>query len=104
MIIYVFLENGFPIQHDQSIKQYRINVTKKVEQIDVEVPNSKFALKVHHDEDLSGKVTKNWTGIFPAEGLGFSSGAKISFGPPSFKQAAMTLPNDKVTQIFMMYP
>jgi len=48
----------------------------------------------HHDEDDNGKVTKNWTSIFPAEGSGVSAEAKMDFGLPSFA----------TTSISMLYP
>lgn len=104
MSVYVFLEEGFPIKHDQAVKFYRFDVSNESHILEIEIPDRTFALKVHHDENMSGKVTKNWTGIFPTEGIGFSSGAKIRFGPPSFKQAAMTLPHDNAAHIYMVYP
>ena len=48
-----------------------------------------FAFKILHDEDKSGEVSKNWTGIIPSEGLGFSNGAKLGFGPPGFDAAVL---------------
>ena len=102
--VYLFSEAGFPTKHDQALKHYRIDAVKAVQILDIETPNRPFALKVHHDEDRSGSVNKNWTGIFPAEGLGFSSGARIGFGPPSFKRAAMSAPDNGLVNIEMIYP
>ena len=104
MHVFVFLENGFPIKHDQAIKNYRFAVTRASQQLAIDVPAKTFALKAHHDEDRSGKVSKNWTGIFPSEGLGFSSGAKIFFGPPSFNNAAMSYPDSGSAHLYMIYP
>lgn len=73
-------------------------------QTNIQVPDKPFAIKVHHDEDSSGTVTKDWTGFIPAEGLGFSSGAQLRFGPPSFDDAVMTLPNDGKIEINIIYP
>ena len=102
--VYLFSEAGFPTKHDQALKHFRVDAVKAVQILHIETPNRPFALKVHHDEDRSGRVNKNWTGIFPAEGLGFSSGARIGFGPPSFKQAVMSAPDDGMVNIEMVYP
>ena len=64
-----------------------------------------FAIKVLHDENENGQVTKNWTGFIPAEGLGFSNGAKLSFGPPNFKRAKIILDNTtSAITIKIIYP
>lgn len=104
MFVYVFLEDGFPLEHEKALKHYRFNVTRQTHQLIVDVPDAPFALKVHHDEDMSGTITKNWIGLYPVEGLGFSSGAKIGFGPPSFEEAVMHIPDDKKTRLPMIYP
>jgi len=104
MGVYLFLEKGFPIKHEQAIKHYRFEVSSTTHELMIEVPDQPFALKAHHDEDRSGTVTKNWTGIIPAEGFGFSSGARMRFGPPSFKQAAISLPDNQATILNMIYP
>jgi len=105
MAIYVFLPEGFPIQHDKALRRHDFDVTQTDHQLVIKVPDTHFALKAHHDEDRSGALTKNWTGIIPAEGLGFSSGAKLSWrGPPSFKDAAMMLPADGKAEISIIYP
>ena len=104
MSVYVFLKDGFPIQHNKSIKQYHFDINETSHLVSIDVPEGEFAIKLHHDEDRSGNVTKNWTGIFPAEGLAFSSGAKLRFGPPSFTQAKMHFPIEGETHIHMIYP
>ena len=77
------------------------------DQISIEfsaVPDE-FAIKVLHDEDETGKVTKNWTRIIPAEGLGFSQGAKLRFRPPSFARAKVKLSDtSSPITIRMIYP
>ena len=102
--VYVFLKDGFPVDHDKSLKKFCYEATQSNIQIEIPVPNFPFAIKIHHDEDISGTVTKDWTGIFPAEGLGFSSGAQLGFGTPSFDDAVMTLPIDGKISIYIIYP
>ena len=103
--VYLFLKDGFPVDHKKALRSYVKPVNSKVIPFSIQAPSdAPFALKIHHDENGDRKVTKNWTGIFPAEGLGFSSGAKLSFGPPSFKKAKMMMPASKSISITMRYP
>ena len=101
----VFLQDGFPIHHDKALKSYFAPITSERMTLMVNVPvDVSFAIKVHHDEDSNNKVTKNWTGIFPAEGLGFSAGAKMMVMPPTFSAAKMSLPDDRVVFVPIIYP
>jgi len=102
--IFIFLEDGFPKKHEKAIKRYCFDVTQKSNQLVIEVPDIAFAIKAHHDEDRSGTVTKNWTGIIPAEGLGFSSGARMGFGPPTFNEAMVNIPASNKIRLRMVYP
>lgn len=104
IVVMVFQEDGFPKDHSKAVQKYRFEPFEVRHQLSIRVPDGKFALKVHHDEDKSGTITKNWTGIIPSEGIGFSAGAKIRLGPPSFKAAAMELPPNGNTSIQIIYP
>ena len=104
IVVMVFQEDGFPKDHQKAIQKYHITPTQAQHRINIQVPPGRFALKIHHDEDKSGTMTKNWTGIIPAEGVGFSSGARVRFGPPSFKAAAMELPKSGEVDIAIIYP
>ncbi len=55
-----------------------------------DVPFGSYAVVVLHDEDDDAALDRNLLGI-PTEGLGFSSGARVRFGPPSFEDARFTL-------------
>lgn len=62
-----------------------------------------YALAIYHDENGNDKFDKTWIG-WPDEGLGFSNGAWIKLGPPSFKDAAIKLEGGaKTTEIFLRY-
>lgn len=88
LIVFVFTSLGFPKQHDHALMKFIELVEHSKVQMEIQVPaNQNFSLKVLHDENMDGKVTKNWTGIIPKDGLGFSNGARIRFGPPSFDDA-----------------
>jgi uncharacterized protein (DUF2141 family) len=65
-----------------------------------------LAIKVFHDEDGNGKVSKNWTGIYPKEGLGFSNKQKLgTFGPPSYDKSKLSKKEFlKILNISLLYP
>lgn len=91
IMVMIFDKEGFPKNHSKAIATNVIPVTKeKIITRFYSVP-SEFAIKILHDEDKSGEVSKNWTGIIPSEGLGFSNGAKLRFGPPNYKRAKLKL-------------
>ena len=54
------------------------------------LPHGTYAVVVHHDEDDDSSLDRGMLGR-PVEGLGFSNGARMHFGPPSFEDAAFEL-------------
>ena len=103
--VLVFLKDGFPIKHDKALKSYFKPTEAEHMTFRIDVPaDVPFAIKAHHDEDGNNRVTKNWTGVFPAEGFAFSSGAKMELFPPTFAAAKMSLPQDANVSIQMRYP
>jgi len=86
IVVSLFLENGFPKDASEAIKSLRVFPSQNEMLIPIEVPSkTEFAVKVHHDENMDGKVTKDWTDILPGEGLSFSGGASILRGVPAFR-------------------
>jgi uncharacterized protein (DUF2141 family) len=53
-------------------------------------PTRPFAVAVFHDENNNGTLDRNGVGI-PTERYGFSNDARNTFGPPSFKEAAINI-------------
>ena len=51
----------------------------------------RYALAVYHDENANGEFDQFIFGL-PLEDYGFSNGAAVFFGPPSFEAAAVTVP------------
>jgi uncharacterized protein (DUF2141 family) len=51
----------------------------------------RYALAVYHDENENGEFDRFVFGL-PLEDYGFSNGAAVFFGPPSFGAAAVTVP------------
>ncbi|MFQ5773378.1 MAG: DUF2141 domain-containing protein [Kiloniellaceae bacterium] len=63
----------------------------------------RYAVATYHDENGNGKFDRTWLGL-PKEGLGFSNGAWIGFGPPSFEEAAFEVgPEHRVIVITLRY-
>ena len=106
LIVMLFSETGFPKNHEdaQHLTTVKVNEPEMVFSFNTEL--EELAIKVLHDENENGEVTKNWTGIMPAEGLGFSNDQKIGLtGPPSYKKSKVTIKN-QVSQlsITLRYP
>ncbi|KZN33171.1 DUF2141 domain-containing protein [Pseudoalteromonas luteoviolacea] len=88
IMVMLFAQEGFPIKHDKAIQTRYLTPDTPSHQVTFTRPKTNFAVKVLHDEDNSGKTSKNWTGIIPSEGLGFSNGVTISWrGAPKFSDA-----------------
>lgn len=105
LVVMLFRKEGFPKRHDSAIQ------SRKVEELNTEmkfrftVEEQELAVKVHHDEDNNGRVTKNWTGIYPKEGLGFSNGQKVTLtGPPKYKHSKLNVGSAEAFEISMIYP
>lgn len=103
--VMLYGEDGYPRDHGKALsiqsKQADTPTLEFTFSINLEV----FAIKVLHDEDMNNEVSKDWTGIFPSEGLGFSNGATLSFGPPSFRRSKLVLAETgDVIEIPVIYP
>ena len=59
------------------------------------LPHGTYAVVVLHDEDDDAELDRGLLGR-PTEGIGFSSGARVRFGPPSFEEAAFELREKRV--------
>ena len=91
LTVFVFLKEGFPKEHEKAIFTFSRPVDHQRMPMNISVPLlGPFAIKILHDENMDGKVTKNWTGIIPRDGIGFSNGARIGFGPPNFDDAKVS--------------
>lgn len=106
ILLLVFSQVGFPKQHEQALQLITVKADTENKLLSFITEREELALKVLHDEDENGKVTKNWTGILPAEGLGFSNNQKITLtGPPGYKKAKVSISdNSSVFSIQLRYP
>lgn len=104
LIIFIFTGDGFPKRHEMAQLKFSYPVIESSASVEIQVPlEQSFAIKVLHDENGDGQVTKNWTGIIPHDGLGFSNGARIRFGPPSFDDARIHYKYDLTPTITLQY-
>lgn len=62
-----------------------------------------YAVASYHDENGNGEFDQTWIGL-PDEGLGFSNGAWIGFGPPDFEEAAVEVgADDPIIMVTLRY-
>ena len=55
------------------------------------LPSGTYAVQAYHDENDNRVLDRSFLG-FPKKGMGFSRDAPIRFGPPSFADAAVSVP------------
>lgn len=106
IIVMLFSEKGFPKIHQQALATQTKHATKETLTFNFRLNKPELAVKILHDENGDGKVTKNWTGIYPKEGLGFSNGQKIGMtGPPTYKNSKLAIHQFKEgLNILVRYP
>ena len=66
-----------------------------------DVPSGTWAALAYHDENSNKKLDTNFVGM-PTEGYGFSNGAKGNFGPPKFKDTAITVGEGTTTALMTL--
>ena len=106
LIVMLFSPTGFPKKHQDAIHSTTVKANQTEMLFSFSTQLQEIAIKVLHDENGDGKVTKNWTGILPVEGLGFSNEQKIGLtGPPNYQKSKVTI-KDPISQfsITLRYP
>ena len=104
LVVFVFAERGFPKEHDKALLHFIAPVTQETTTIKIDVPkHGHFAIKALHDENMDMKVTKNWTGVIPRDGMGFSNGVRIRLAPPSFADARVEYHETYAPHIELQY-
>ncbi|WP_286235837.1 DUF2141 domain-containing protein [Thalassotalea sediminis] len=106
VIVMIFGESGFPKDHQQTLAKQTQRVQRTKQTFTFTISAKEFAVKVLHDENQDGKVTKNWTGIYPKDGLGFTNKQRVGLtGPPSFQKSRILLSEvDSNLAIDIVYP
>ena len=57
------------------------------------IPKGRYGVAVFHDKNGNGKFDQGLFGV-PLEDFGFSRDAPVLLGPPSFEDAAITIPDE----------
>jgi uncharacterized protein (DUF2141 family) len=61
-----------------------------------------YAVSVFHDENMNGKLDKNFVGI-PKEGYGASNNPEKKMRPPAFDEAKFSLNSDRSIEVRLNY-
>lgn len=85
-------EEGFPKKHEKAFLTQTDSKLHDSMEFEFDIDVDEIAVKVLHDENNDGKVTKNWTGIFPKDGLGFSNEQRVTLaGAPTYQNSKLLL-------------
>lgn len=95
---------GFPNDPDQAVRSGCFSITGSPMQLTfANLPFGYYAMAVHHDENMDGKLNCNALGI-PKEGIGFSGNPRIWKGAPSFEKAEFEVSSaSPIVSITMKY-
>lgn len=94
---------GFPESGHTAFREMEVEVTSETMEVDLgSLPVGKYAIALIHDRNSNKTLDKNFFGL-PKEPFGFSNIDKLTFGPPSFKEASIDLKNkNEVTKIKLL--
>jgi uncharacterized protein (DUF2141 family) len=82
---------GFPGSDTHSAAKRRVPIGSTEVRVTFDgVAPGGYAVVALHDEDDDGTLDRSRLGL-PTEGVGFSSGARMRFGPPTFEEARFEL-------------
>lgn len=105
LYVMLFSKDGYPKKHTKALEVLSVAADQSEMDFSFRTERDDIAVKVHHDEDGNSKVTKNWTGIYPAEGLGFSQGQRVRMtGAPSYRKSKVKKADfSEIIEIEMRY-
>lgn len=63
----------------------------------MQLPPGEYAISMYYDANGNGEMDTNFIGI-PKEPVALSNNAKAKFGPPKYKDAVFSLPEEGLTQ------
>jgi len=92
LIIYVLRDDKTGLNDDNIIARRIFKAHRTTQQVIFSANDlpEELTFKVLHDEDENGRMTSNWTGIWPGEGLAFSNGQTQGvLGAPSFDESKL---------------
>jgi uncharacterized protein (DUF2141 family) len=86
-------EAGFPGDASKAVRSQQAEIearTQSAQFVLPGVPYGQYAVSVFHDENMNGKLDKNFVGA-PKEGYGASNNPRKRMGPPPFEEAKFSL-------------
>jgi uncharacterized protein (DUF2141 family) len=99
-------EAGFPGDSSKAVRlqQAEIDAQARSAQFVLQsIPYGEYAVSVFHDENLNGKLDKNFVGA-PKEGYGASNNPKKRMGPPPFSESSFAVNQpEKSIEIRLIY-
>jgi uncharacterized protein (DUF2141 family) len=86
-------EAGFPGDISKAVRTQQVEIdaqTGSAQFVLQAIPYGVYAVSVFHDENMNGKLDKNFVGA-PKEGYGASNNPRKRMGPPPFGEANFPL-------------
>ena len=93
-----FSKGNFPKMGKQSFGDTKKVSSETMQLVFQDVPAGEYGIAVFQDIDRNKDLKKNLIGI-PMEPLGFSNGARIKFGLPSFDDAKVVVEKGKTLNV-----
>jgi uncharacterized protein (DUF2141 family) len=91
--------DGFPSDHAKAYAEKQAVVEAgRATCVFADVPTGTYAAIVWHDENVNGKLDKNFVGI-PQEGYGASNDVRPAFSAPGFKESSFAVKAGTVTRM-----
>lgn len=98
--------SGFPGDASKALRTQRAEIdsdTSGAQLVFEGIPPGTYAVAVFHDENMNGKLDKNFVGA-PKEGYGASNNPKKRMGPPKFEEAKFSVNDPEQTiEIKLIY-
>jgi uncharacterized protein (DUF2141 family) len=86
-------EAGFPGDSSKAVRLQQSEIdtqTRSAQFVFQGIPYGAYAVSVFHDENMNGKLDKNFVGA-PKEGYGASNNPRKRMGPPPFDEAKFSV-------------
>jgi uncharacterized protein (DUF2141 family) len=92
---------GFPLDQAGVVESERLEIDPKtlsVTAVFADLPQGAYAVAVVHDDNLTGKMEFDASGMIPLKGFGISNNPDTTQGPPTPESAtfAVTQPETKI--------
>lgn len=97
---------GFPNDASRAVQTRAADIdpqTSSAQIVFKELLQGVYAVSVFHDENMNGKLDKNFVGV-PKEGYGASNNPRKKMGPPSFEETKFQLNGtEQSVEVKLMY-